>query len=140
MIYIDISFDHCQKLEIIEVDENNEVYDSRGNCNAIIETSTNTLICGCKNTIIPNSVTKIKYCAFYGCDLYQITIPESVIEIEENSVGDCIHFHMIKSHATINNAYIIPHISGYHWEKNGVIVTQISAGVGGQGTYIRVED
>lgn len=42
-------------------------YDSRENCNAIIETATNTLINGCKNTIIPNSVTTIGYGAFWGC-------------------------------------------------------------------------
>ena len=51
----------------IEVNSGNKVYDSRNNCNAIIETATNKLILGCKSTIIPNSVTSIGYYAFYGC-------------------------------------------------------------------------
>ena len=49
------------------VENGNTVYDSRDNCNAIIETATNTLIAGCKNTTIPNSVTSIGDDAFWGC-------------------------------------------------------------------------
>ena len=53
------AFCDCSGLTSIIVDGNNTKYDSRENCNAIIETETNTLIAGCKNTIIPNSVTSI---------------------------------------------------------------------------------
>ena len=49
----------CSGLTSIIVDSNNQTYDSRNNCNAIIETSTNKLIVGCKNTIIPDSVKSI---------------------------------------------------------------------------------
>lgn len=57
-------------------------FDSRNNSNAIIETESNTLIAGCKNTIIPNSVTSIGQFAFLGCsDLAYITIPNSVTSI-----------------------------------------------------------
>ena len=52
-------FAGCSGLESITVENGNNRYDSRNNCNAIIETSTNTLIAGCKNTVIPNSVTSI---------------------------------------------------------------------------------
>ena len=41
------------------VDAANPVYDSREDCNAIIHTSTNELIAGCKNSQIPNSVTSL---------------------------------------------------------------------------------
>ena len=54
-------------LESIVVDENNPVYDSRDNCNAIIEKETNTLIVGCKNTVIPKNVMTIGEYAFYNC-------------------------------------------------------------------------
>ena len=76
------AFNYCSNLEKIIVDENNPVYDSRENCNAIIETSTNTLIHGCQNTIIPESVTRIGNYAFYGCyTLTSLVIPPSVTSI-----------------------------------------------------------
>ena len=59
-----------------------QYYDSRGNCNAIIDTSTDMLIVGCKNTTIPNSVTGIEWYAFEGhSSLTSINIPNSVTEI-----------------------------------------------------------
>lgn len=48
----------------ISVSENNVTFDSRENCNAIIETATNKLICGSHNTIIPVSVESIASFAF----------------------------------------------------------------------------
>ena len=76
-------------LTSISVERRNSVYDSRNNCNAIIETATNTLIQGCNNTIIPNSVTSIGYCAFYYCTgLTSVTIPEGVTSIGD-SAFDC---------------------------------------------------
>ena len=53
------AFHGCSGLTSIVVSEGNLLYDSRDNCNAIIETATNTLITGCQNTTIPNSVTCI---------------------------------------------------------------------------------
>ena len=76
------AFEGCSGLTSIFVDKDNNVYDSRGNCNAIIETSTNTLISGCQYTLIPNDVTSIGSCAFWGChSLTTIIIPKSVISI-----------------------------------------------------------
>ena len=49
------------------VDAANPVYDSREDCNAIIHTSTNELIAGCKKSQIPNSVTSLGYECFSGC-------------------------------------------------------------------------
>ena len=68
----------------------NAVYDSRDNCNAIIETVTNTLVVGCKNAIIPNSVTSIGYGAFHNCrGLTSITIGNSVTSIGNNAFCYC---------------------------------------------------
>ena len=72
----------CSSLASISVERGNAVYDSRNNCNAIIETSTNELIAGCKTTVIPNSVASINS-AFVGCTgLTSITIPSSVTTID----------------------------------------------------------
>ena len=69
------------KLLSITIDSNNPVYDCRDNCNAIIETATNTLITGCKTTIIPKSITSIADGAFDGCSRTSLTIPENVINV-----------------------------------------------------------
>ena len=81
----DEAFFYCSNLESIKVNENNKVYDSRENCNAIIEKSSNTLIVGCKNTKVPSGVTKIGYGAFENSGLTSITIPESVTEIGDDA-------------------------------------------------------
>ena len=60
----DEAFWGCSSLTSVVVANGNTVYDSRDNCNAIIETATNTLIVGCQNTTIPNSVTSIEGDAF----------------------------------------------------------------------------
>ena len=81
---------NCQSLVSITVDSNNTKYDSRNNCNAIIVTSSNTLILGCKNTDIPSSVTTIGKQAFYQCaGLASITIPDSVTKIDEQAFHNC---------------------------------------------------
>ena len=86
------AFGGCSGLTSIVVENGNPEYDSRENCNAIIETATatNILITGCKNTIIPNSVTSIGYYAFYGCSgLTSITIPNSVTSIGYKAFYGC---------------------------------------------------
>ena len=85
-----VAFQYCYALSSIVVESGNSTYDSRENCNAIIETATNTLIAGCKNTVIPNSVTSIGGEAFAGCDaLTSVTIPNSVTSIGEWAFAYC---------------------------------------------------
>ena len=68
------------------------MYDSRENCNAIIETSNNRLILGCKNSVIPNCVTTIAGYSFDNCiGLTCIAIPASVTSIEGDAFGECIN-------------------------------------------------
>ena len=62
-----LAFIHCDNLRTIAVAEGNKHYDSRNNCNAIIETETNRLLYGCVCTIVPDTVTEIDSFAFSGC-------------------------------------------------------------------------
>lgn len=84
------AFFGCTGLTSISVETGNTKYDSRGECNAIVETETNTLITGSNKTIIPNSVTTIGYGAFFRCKgLKGITIPNSVTSIDSESFDGC---------------------------------------------------
>ena len=84
------AFSDCSGLTKIEVEEENAVYDSRENCNAIIETQSNTLILGCMNSFIPNSVTSIGSYAFYGCSgLTSLVISNSVTAIGTSAFSYC---------------------------------------------------
>ena len=84
------AFSRCPGLESIVVEDGNTFYDSRDNCNAIIETNTNKLLQGCKNTVIPNSVTIIGAGAFdWLPGLTSITIPNSVTKIENFAFSCC---------------------------------------------------
>ena len=83
------AFVYC-KFDGIVVDPENPNFDSRNDCNAIIETSTNKLTTGCKNTVIPNSVTAIGDNAFKGITgMTSIEIPDSVISIGDNAFAFC---------------------------------------------------
>ena len=105
------AFSSCSALTSIVVAKDNSAYDSRENCNAIIETATNTLLAGCQNSFIPNSVTAIGYgafdhspiktifipnsvktidkYAFYGSSLTSLSIPNSVTAIGDNAFTSC---------------------------------------------------
>ena len=94
-------FENCSSLTSMVVESGNTTYDSRENCNAIIETATNTLIAGCQNTIIPNSVTSIGNYAFWNCSsLTSITIPNSVTSIGEKAFYACSALSSIQIEAT----------------------------------------
>ena len=84
----------CTDLTSLNVAEGNKKYDSRNDCNAIIETGTNKLIAGCQTTVIPSTVTSIGEQAFRGqfCgqrDITSINIPNSVTSIGSRAFEDC---------------------------------------------------
>ena len=89
-------FAYCSSLANLTVEEGNTVYDSRNNCNALIETATNKLISGWKNTVIPNTVTSIGIYAFGNCSgLTELNLPNSITNIEERAFNDCYNLKNI---------------------------------------------
>ena len=82
-------FSNCPNLKEITVDPNNPYFDSRDNCNAIIDSKTGKLIIGCNSTVIPNSVTSIGDNAFNNSGIESIVIPESVTDIGESAFTGC---------------------------------------------------
>ena len=86
----DSAWESCGNLTAIVVNSNNPVYDSRNNCNAIIETASNTLILGSASTIIPDGIMSIGNSAFSGnISLTSINIPESVTSIGTSAFSNC---------------------------------------------------
>ncbi len=80
----------CSELMSIVVDQDNPVYDSRDNCNAIILTAENMLITGCNSSVIPNTVTYIRHEAFNSCyKMESLFIPKSVTEIDGDAFQYC---------------------------------------------------
>lgn len=90
------SFMGCSGLISIVVASDNQLYDSRNNCNAIIKTSSNNLIVGCGNTIIPNTVVSIDTMSFYKCNnLLSVTIPSSVTLISYGAFANCTNLSTV---------------------------------------------
>ena len=96
----DRAFDGCSSLASVQVAQGNPNYDSRDNSNALIETASNTLLLGCKNTTIPATVTAIGERAFFNCTgLTSITIPELVTTIGDYAFYNCVGVTSVTSQA-----------------------------------------
>ena len=76
------------RLKNITVSNENPIYDSRNNCNAVIESNTDTLIIGTNQTIIPDTVKIIGMDSFKRSELSSITIPEGVESIKRYAFGE----------------------------------------------------
>ncbi len=85
------TFAGCNALRQVTVAEGNPVYDSRGGCNAIIETATDKLVMGCIGTVIPEGVRHIDDYAFISCGsgLTSITLPSTLISVGNRSFIYC---------------------------------------------------
>ena len=83
------AFEGCIGVNSVVVDKDNKIYDSRNDCNGIIETEGNVLIFGNQNTKIPNSVTRIGEWAFAGQSLLTtVDIPNSVTSLGSHAFSE----------------------------------------------------
>ena len=74
----------------ITVSPENPVYDSRDNCNAVIETDTDKLIIGIYGTKIPETIRTIGSHAFESShELSTLEIPVGVTTIEDYAFDEC---------------------------------------------------
>ena len=96
---------NCPALESIVVEDGNANYDSRNNCNAIIVTATNTLLVGCKNTNIPESIACIEGGAFSSCIglTGELVIPKNVTSIGGGAFSDCRNITSVFIHKDITS-------------------------------------
>lgn len=89
--------DGCKSLISIKVDDGNTKYDSRDECNAIIETASNTLKVGCMATLIPATVESIGQYAFSRCiGLGEVVIPGNIRSIAEYAFQFCENLLKVK--------------------------------------------
>ncbi|MDE6275276.1 MAG: leucine-rich repeat protein, partial [Clostridia bacterium] len=94
------AFYDCIGVESITVDSDNAIYKSDGDC--LINMSDNTLVLGCKNSVIPNYIIRIGQNAFYRCsELTSIEIPSSVTSIGSEAFSDCSGLTSIEIPSTV---------------------------------------
>lgn len=138
-----------KSLTNIVVDENNLVYDSRNNCNAIIETATNTLIFACNASKIPTNITCIGKDSFIRCSLTSIILPASITRIENygyataglktlyyyGNVSQWENVEIVNEHYFNNNVKVyyyvsneqeLPSDSGNYWHYDADGITPIA--------------
>lgn len=106
--FIRNSFSGCYNLDTIMVEQGNSVYDSRKNCNAIIKTTTDALILGCKRTTIVDGIKRIEDRAFLNCiNLSSIILPNTLDYIGSFAFFGCV------SLTTISIPSQVQHIGVY---------------------------
>lgn len=91
-----------ETVQTIKVDVDNPIYDSRNNCNAIIEKSTNKLIAGCETTMIPNSVVEIGEGAFSGTGITKINLPQGLQKIGNYAFSKCTKLQSLTIPASVS--------------------------------------
>ncbi|MBQ6381762.1 MAG: leucine-rich repeat protein [Clostridia bacterium] len=131
-------FASCKSLVSMTVSAQNQMYDSRNGCNAIIYTAYNILRSGCSATTIPINIETIEWASFYGCPIKSVVIPSTVTEIESYAfaysdlesltyLGTQANWEKVKvgeNNGPLTSAQITYKPCNTHSYNNGVITTQ----------------
>ena len=97
------AFCYCRQLTDVSVDPANTTFDSREDCNAIIETATNTLYRGFAGTLIPSTVTSLGFLSFaLNFGLTEIQIPSNVKRIEDAAFLNCLDLAKVELPADLD--------------------------------------
>lgn len=84
------AFRNLYALDSISVDAANTRYDSREDCNALIDRFSNMLLLGCAKTRMPQTISGIESCAFLKVSrLRQAVLPQSVVYIGTEAFNGC---------------------------------------------------
>lgn len=118
------SFYGCGNISQISVDKSNPIYDSRNNCNAIIDKDAEMLVLGCSSTIIPSNISEIGEYAFsYSANLQSIAIPEKITTIKESAFYRCSALKHVSLPSTLK--YFDGHTHfGYCVSLESIIIPQ----------------
>ena len=111
------AFQRCNLTKIV-VESGNPIYDSRNNCNAIVFSENDSLVLGCKNTIIPNSVKAIGERAFTSINDLYIVIPDGVETITRSAFYDCQNLSVEIPNSIVNMSYMC--FSNYRINDSGI--------------------
>ena len=111
----DNPFTLCSQIKHLTVADDNPVFDSRYNCNAIIETATNTLLAGCENTVIPQDIEVIGNGAFACCALTSVDIPGTVHSVGSYAFANCGQLNNVTVHSTTPPETGNNDVFGYYW-------------------------
>ena len=115
------------KMEIFTVEEGNKFYSSEGN--GLIEISTNKLLAGFKNTVIPDGVKHIEKNAFQGTNITSISIPDSVLSIGASAFLSCTNLESVTFGSGLTE------IDDYAFSYSGLKSLELPANITKIGTF-----
>ena len=111
-------------LEVITVDENNPVYDSRNNCNGIITTVNNSMVhdrhilfTACSRTVLPREVTWIARGAYQHQGITMVILPEQITNLEYTCFEGCEYLTEIYNFSSEPQGCMGTTFEDYHYEN-----------------------
>ena len=111
-------------LEVITVDENNPVYDSRNNCNGIITTVNNSMVhdrhilfTACSRTVLPREVTWIARGAYQDQGITMVILPAQITNLEHSCFEGCEYLTEIYNFSHDPQGCMSTTFEDYHYEN-----------------------